>query len=273
MLKTILVRSLSGFIFVAIVIAALLNGIWATGALFLIFSIIGLNEYYKLLTNYPSSKPNSFLGMVIGIFSYALIFLWVIGEIDAKYILLILPFLSLVFIVELFQKKGNVPMFNIGSTFLGLLYIVIPFSIISIIANHDGIYNYEIPLGALLLIWLNDTAAFLSGSFFGKHKLFERVSPKKTWEGFIGGIVFSLVGAYILSLLFESLDLTGWMVIALIVSIIGTLGDLVESQLKRTAHVKDSGKLMPGHGGVLDRFDSLLFSLPVILFFLLFWVW
>lgn len=114
------------------------------------------------------------------------------------------------------------------------------------------------------MLWTNDTGAYLAGRFFGKHKLFERISPKKTWEGSIGGGILTIGVAFILSVYFTNLDQTNWIVLAILVAVFGGLGDLVESMLKRSLNIKDSGNLLPGHGGILDRFDGLLLSIPFI---------
>ena len=125
-------------------------------------------------------------------------------------------------------------------------------------------YSFQIILGFFIMLWTNDTGAYLAGRFFGKHKLFERISPKKTWEGSFGGGLLTLAAAYILSLFFTNLDLTNWIVISILVAIFGGLGDLVESMLKRSLNIKDSGNILPGHGGILDRFDGLLISITFI---------
>jgi phosphatidate cytidylyltransferase len=125
-------------------------------------------------------------------------------------------------------------------------------------------YSYQIILGFFILLWTNDTGAYLSGKYFGKHKLFERISPKKTWEGSIGGGILTLAFAYVLSIYFTNLNITNWLIIGVLIAVFGGLGDLVESMLKRSLGIKDSGKLLPGHGGILDRFDGLLLSVPFV---------
>jgi len=128
----------------------------------------------------------------------------------------------------------------------------------------EGNFSYEIPLWVLFLIWANDTGAYLFGITMGKHRLFERISPKKSWEGFAGGVIVSLTFAYLMSNLFDQISVEHWLVVALLVVVFGTFGDLVESMLKRSKGVKDSGTILPGHGGVLDRFDALFLAIPMI---------
>lgn len=264
-------RALSGLVFVIVVVSAIVYSSWSMALLFLIISLVGLDEFYKLTSNKEQS-PQSIVGIFIGLFLYVfgyitLINRWEIDSFQPAFIVF-----SLVVILELFRKKKN-PAANISITIFGLIYTVISFGLLNIIANHSGEYLYQIPLGILILIWTGDTFAYLVGRQFGKHKLFERLSPKKTWEGYFGGIIFSLLAGYILSRFFTELSTSEWMIVATITGIFGTAGDLVESMFKRIAGVKDSGNIMPGHGGVLDRFDSLIFILPLILFYLKIWVW
>ena len=151
--------------------------------------------------------------------------------------------------------------------FMGVMYITIPIIFCLNIAYNANGYNYQIILGTMLLISMNDIGAYFAGKSFGKNKLFERISPKKTWEGTAGGVLLSLILSYFLAQYFEVLDVTEWVIISLITSVFGSLGDLVESMIKRDLNVKDSGKIIPGHGGILDRFDSLLIVAPFVFFY------
>ncbi|MGV3539707.1 MAG: phosphatidate cytidylyltransferase, partial [Rufibacter sp.] len=152
---------------------------------------------------------------------------------------------------------------------LGVFYIALPFTLLHVLAFLPGQYSWQIILGIMFLIWASDTGAYAAGKSFGKHKLFPRISPGKTWEGWVGGVVLSLVVAYVLSLFYQDLALEHWLGMAVLVSIFGVLGDLVESMLKRSLGVKDSGTLIPGHGGILDRFDSLILVVPFLVAFLM----
>ena len=161
------------------------------------------------------------------------------------------------------------PIFNIGVSLMGIVYVAIPFALLSYLIVFDkdamtGIYNPNILLGYLFLIWTSDTCAYLAGRSFGKRKLFNRISPKKTWEGAAGGFILSLILAYVLSIYFTSLTIPNWLIIAAIVVITGIFGDLTESMFKRSVGIKDSGVLLPGHGGILDRFDAVFISAPCI---------
>lgn len=171
----------------------------------------------------------------------------------------------------LFSKSKNA-ITHVGKVLTTYLYIVIPFSLILVIPiiSSEIKYDTKIILGIFILIWTSDTFAYLVGRKFGKHKLFERISPKKTIEGFIGGLVFTLIAAFILSNYFmPSIHIIHWFAIAIIVSVFGSLGDLIESMFKRQANIKDSSNLIPGHGGFLDRLDSIIFASPFIFIYLI----
>ena len=169
--------------------------------------------------------------------------------------------------IKLYKKTERKPFTNIAFTFLGIFYVSVPFALLNITAFNDGAYNYQIVFGLLFILWASDTGAYFAGTFFGKRKLFERISPKKSWEGFFGGAALALIFAYGLSRFFDTFSLVQWIIIGLIVIIGGTFGDLVESLLKRSFEIKDSGNSLPGHGGFLDRFDGLLISMPFIVAF------
>jgi phosphatidate cytidylyltransferase len=181
--------------------------------------------------------------------------------------LLTLTFLGVlyVFIYEMFRKNDN-PFENIAITLLGIIYIAVPISLFWPIAYRENIYQYNSSLifGFFIIIWTYDSFAYLSGMKFGKRKLFERISPKKSWEGAIGGYIFALLAAYILSTIFDDLTLVQWLVTASLIAIFGTLGDLAESMLKRSLNIKDSSNFLPGHGGLLDRFDALFLAVPAL---------
>ena len=188
---------------------------------------------------------------------------------------LIIPFVLL--IVELFEKSDK-PFQNVAGTLLGIFYAIVPiFLLISMSReNHyeEGTFiatkfTPNIAAGILCLTWINDTGAYLVGSKFGKTPLFPRISPKKTWEGTIGGVVFCILSGFLIHRVFGVLNLTDWMVVGGIASVFGTLGDLIESMLKRSVGVKDSGSFLPGHGGFLDRFDSFIFEIPFVFLYLM----
>ena len=160
------------------------------------------------------------------------------------------------------------PFTNIAFFFLGIIYVCVPLSLLNVASFITGEYNYQIPLGIFLILWASDTGAYFAGVNFGKTKLFERVSPKKSWEGSLGGTILALLMTFGVAHFFQSLELYSWLIIAAIIIIAGTYGDLVESMFKRSILIKDSGSTIPGHGGFLDRFDGLLLAVPFIVVYL-----
>jgi len=267
-LKEILIRTLSGIVFLIVVIGSILLHPIAFLIVFGVFTVIGLYEYYALTG--ISSKANKIIFVFIGLLLYALLALIGIGKVDITHALLIFLVFPVIITFLLFKKEVNWS--HIGSVFTGYFYVAVPFGLLNTFFSFS--YHESFPgfllISMLVIVWCNDIFAYLTGSYFGKHKLFERISPKKTWEGFFGGLLFALLSAYVLSLFSNSLSLTEWLVLAAIVVITATIGDLSESMLKRNAGVKDSGSLMPGHGGVLDRFDAVLFATPFVFIYLKF---
>lgn len=177
-------------------------------------------------------------------------------------------------ISELYLKKEN-PVNNWAYSLMSQFYIALPFALMNVLAFHyneetnmvDG-YSYVFPLSIFIFLWLNDTGAYCVGSLFGKHRLFERISPKKSWEGSIGGGVLAMASSFVLSSLFPVMTISEWAGLALVVVLFGTWGDLTESLLKRQLGVKDSGTMLPGHGGMLDRFDSALMAIPAAVIYI-----
>ena len=178
------------------------------------------------------------------------------------------PWLHFVFLIKLYKKNDVHPFINIALFYLGILYVAVPFALINILVFYDGGYSYEILLGLLFLTWANDVGAYFSGILFGKRKLFKRISPNKSWEGSIGGAITAALTALVIGHFFKGLNPIEWISVSIIVVIAGTYGDLVESHFKRSIQIKDSGSVIPGHGGFLDRFDSLLIAVPFVVVFL-----
>ncbi|MFN6039170.1 MAG: phosphatidate cytidylyltransferase [Bacteroidota bacterium] len=269
--SNMITRAISGAIFVIVLVSSVLFGPLPMSFLFAAIAITGLMEYYKIIKKLHIT-PNVPLGISIGLILYYYFFH---HNIFSAEIILVAPLcfvvfllVSFVFIKELFRKKDN-PFLNIGMTLFGVLYAVIPFCLLLEIAHFRNSYEPKIILSIFFLIWANDTFAYITGSFFGKRKLLERVSPGKTWEGFIGGGFFTLVLAFFLNDImplnfFWHMTRLDWIIIGLIVFIFGTMGDLSESLLKRSAGIKDSGNIIAGHGGILDRFDSFIFVVPLV---------
>ncbi len=260
-LKTLLTRTLSGLVYAIVVIGAILYGQITGGLLFLLFMLGGIYEFQKML------KIKSILPYISGI----LLFLSVYFKqqqlifITGSFLVLFLAFLPL-----LRKNRTHSPTSFLGKLSLTFIYICVPFSLLARLPYVLDTNKYESSLliGIIFLTWVSDSFAYLVGSFFGKHKLIEHISAKKTIEGFLGGFVFTIIFGYVLSLLFPVLQWNEWIVVSFIVAVFGVLGDLVESMFKRECNIKDSGAIMPGHGGILDRLDSIIFSTPFIFAYL-----
>ncbi|WP_299705970.1 phosphatidate cytidylyltransferase [uncultured Pontibacter sp.] len=259
-------RLIVGVLGAALFIGGIIFSEWTFLLLFLGLTLLGTLEFYKL-TGAAGIKPNKTLGVLLAAGIFISIFLIDKEYMPAELLYLALPVLFLTFVLELYRKQPQ-PFTNIAFTILGVLYIAVPFSLLQLLGHLQGEYRWQPILGLLLLIWAADTGAYIAGKNFGKHKLLERVSPGKTWEGWIGGTVLTVLVGWGLAVVFHDLELYQWIGIAVIVSIFGVLGDLAESLLKRSLGVKDSGTLLPGHGGILDRFDSLIMVIPFIVAFL-----
>lgn len=259
-------RAITGFFFVAVMLASILLGEHAFTLFFMILSLLCTHEFYKLVQT-ESVKPQKRWGLVLLLSIYLSVSLhYSYGE-SIKYVLISIPIGFLILVAELYRKYAN-PFHNISYTLSGVLYAGIPFCFFYVLAFTDGNYSTHYPLSFLILLWANDTGAYLFGIKLGKHRLFERHSPKKTWEGFVGGAITSIAAAAVISYYFYELKLVEWIGMSVIIVCAGTLGDLCESMLKRSVSVKDSGSLLPGHGGLLDRFDGLLLASPLVFVYL-----
>lgn len=266
-------RAITGFFFIIVMLGSMLLGGRVFDAFYLILALLSLTEFYRLIKG-SGSSPAQVFGIAIGILVYLSAVLLSSFDPDLpvrSLMLLLVPATVAVFIQELYRKSAA-PFANIGYTFLGVIFVVVPFSFFHALGYTRllGDYSFHIPLGFFIMLWANDTGAYLSGYFFGRTKLFERHSPKKTWEGFIGGVLIACLAGYILSLFYAELPWYQWVTVGGLIGCFGTLGDLVESMFKRSINVKDSGNILPGHGGLLDRFDGLLLAAPIVYTYLYF---
>ena len=263
-----LTRAITGALFVAILLVSVYFGALSTFFLFILIVALGTNELYALVKKSKEIAPIKQLGITTSNLFFITSTLAIQNIIPFKYIAFPFMLLFFLFIVELYRKSKH-PFSNIAYTILGSIYVSFPFILLFHLAYYQDNafgtdFSFHIIWGFFFMLWANDTGAYLSGRFFGKHKLFERISPKKTWEGSIGGGLLAIGIGYINAIFYPELSLTQWMVVAIITVIFGGLGDLVESMLKRSLNIKDSGTLLPGHGGILDRFDGLFLSVPFI---------
>ncbi len=263
-------RTITGIALVVLVIAAILADQHVFALLFLFFTIIGLWEFYSMVEK-ANVYPNKAGGILAGIVLFVTNAMVAMNMLDIELLLLNFIFVFIIFLLELYRNIPH-PFTNIAFTFFGLLYVAVPFSLLNYFPNPafvQGVYHSSFLLGFFFLIWINDTGAYLIGSAIGKNRLFERVSPKKTWEGAIGGAVLTFISAWVVSLYYSYIYLQDWLVISAIIVVFGTFGDLFESMFKRSINAKDSGTILPGHGGVLDRFDSVFMAAPFVFVYLL----
>lgn len=258
-------RIFSGLVYVSLFVFSTLFSKQSYIIFVSILGLISIWEFSKII------KLKSFASYLFFI-STVFLLLKTIEEYAVNIVLSVTIFSSLLLIYQLFSKKEV--HFNNKREKFGLIirYIVFSTSFIVLLPFYDGNYHEYIVICILILIWANDSFAFLIGKNFGKRKLFESISPKKTIEGFLGGLFFSMVISYIISIFNNDFSFLHWLCIAMIISILGTIGDLIESKFKRFAKVKDSGSIMPGHGGILDRLDSLLFVAPFVYLYIKFFI-
>ncbi len=278
LMKGLIRRATTALIFVVVMLAGLFLGRYTFIALFAIITALCLWEYLGMVLNKYTKRDfyRMLIGVGFGLTPFALSTILhthpALTQTNDEFVIitsiLFFPFIFLAFIYELFSGSKT-PFQNVGFMVLGMVYIGAPFSLLDFIAFNDGEFSAIIVFGLLLLTWMNDTGAYIIGSRFGKTPLLPSVSPKKTWEGTVGGVATTFIVAYLFCLFTSELRVLDWMVLGAIVSIFGSMGDLVESMLKRSVGVKDSGNMLPGHGGVLDRFDAFIFLLPFAAAYLL----
>ena len=240
---------------------------WTYLLIFLIICFFSMREFY-ILSGLDGMVPQKTFGIFCGLVIFFLSFFIERGTISYRYYFVFFPLLSCVYMIKLYKKFERKPFTNIAFTFLGIFYIAVPLALLHIAAFEKGVYNFQIIFGCLFILWATDTGAYFAGTFFGKRKLFERISPKKSWEGVIGGALLAYAMTYGIAYFFTSLVLWKWISVGTIIIVGGVYGDLVESLLKRSIEIKDSGNSLPGHGGFLDRFDGLFISAPFIVAFL-----
>ena len=276
-LKNLMIRAVSGIGLTVVVLGGVLWSQWSLFALLLLMVVGGVMEFYRLAER-QAVQPQRALGLLMSILLVVLNFAFVSEDIEVlgaqnrlfvcglAMLLLLVPML---FICELYRKGVN-PLANIAATLLGVFYVALPLSLMLYMPLIGSTaWNPWVLIAYIVIVWSNDVFAYLFGMTFGRHRLFERLSPKKSWEGFFGGLVGAVVAGVVAAHLMEQ-SMVVWAALALLISVTAVLGDLAESMFKRAADVKDSGALIPGHGGVLDRFDALLLSAPFVFVYMLF---
>lgn len=275
-MKNLVVRTISGLGLTVVVLGGILWSQWSLGAVLLLLLVGGVVELYSLIEK-QGLAPQRALGMIAAVMLFALNFALVSDDIQilydgSKYFVPCLAFFALLiplmFICELYRKQTN-PAANIATTILPLFYVALPLSLMlymPIIGRES--WNAWVLIAYIAIVWSNDVFAYLVGIAIGRHRLFERLSPKKSWEGFFGGVAGAVVAGLVAAHLLGDKPLA-WVGLALVTVVTAVFGDLAESMFKRAAEVKDSGTLIPGHGGVLDRFDAMLLSAPFVFVYMI----
>ncbi len=267
------VRTLSGAVLAAVVVGAIMLSPFSMLMLLALLSLGSMLEFYRIARR-TGAEPLDTYPTTVGVLLVIMTFFYKAGKIPGSLFWCFIPALFLLFVIELYRKKEN-PFANIAWALTGIVYIAVPFALLAYIpvqaATHGYlVYHPMLLLSVILMVWVNDVGAYLFGVTLGRHRLFERISPKKSWEGFFGGVIFT-VGTGVLLAYWLDAPLAYWGGAGLVIAVAGVLGDLVESMLKRSVELKDSGNLIPGHGGLLDRFDALILATPfVFIYFIIF---
>lgn len=271
-MNKMLVRILTGAAFGITLLGAILYGHTSFGALFTIVTMLAVNEFSNLIHEYKKTTFSTLIAVIGGGYLFFAFYAKAhLGVTDTT--LLFAPYALLIvymFIRRLFCTEGS-SLDNYAYFTLSQIYAALPFALLNLLSTvgaTGSTYNYALPLAIFVFIWCNDTGAFFVGCSIGRHKMWERISPKKTWEGFAGGTTVALIAGYVMSMFFPQLNAWQWMGMAAVVVAASTLGDLIESCMKREMGIKDSGNILPGHGGILDRFDSTLLAAPCVLIYL-----
>lgn len=257
-----IIRAISGLLYISILVVSILSSEFIFISLFFLIGFVCLLELEKLL------RLKSYALYVVHVLFFVL-FSYIKFDANATLVLLCITIFVNLFLAKdlLFIKK--IPVFEKKKYIILIFYLISSMIFLTLIPTYSGTFRPELIVGVFVLIWTNDTFAYIVGKNFGKNKLYALISPNKTVEGFIGGMVFSCIAGYFIYYFTHYLNFQSWLGMAIILSIFGTLGDLIQSKFKRQAGVKDSGKLMPGHGGLFDRLDSIIFSSPFVYAYLL----
>lgn len=277
--RNFITRAVFGILFVVVILCSFTRADFMIG-LFALITGLTMWEYAGLVNGIKGVRINRFISTVAGVYFFLAVAVLELGMVSS--FVVFVPYILCViylFVAELYLKNES-PILSWAYTMLGQMYIAFPLSLINILAfgNGDvsvgGSANMLLPLSVFILLWANDTGAYCTGSLLGRHKLFPRISPAKSWEGSIGGGVLSIIVAALIGHYgsngagTKGMDIMVWIGLGVVVVVFGTWGDLVESLFKRTIGVKDSGKILPGHGGMLDRFDSSLLAIPAVVVYL-----
>ena len=271
-MKSFWERAITGLVYAIVLIGGIIIHPLIFALVYLALLVLSLVEYYRMV-ELAGGKPQYFNGIATGVTFFLTLFGYSYGLWPLYVSLISVLLLFSTFVIELYRNQPN-PLSNIAFTLMGFFYIGLPMGLLNFLIFRDLPQNHTsypwILLGVTIIIWAYDSGAYLLGTLFGKHRLFPRLSPKKSWEGVIGGGLVAISAGVIHGLLCDGISMINWIVISLIIVIFGTFGDLIESMLKRSFNMKDSGKFLPGHGGILDRLDSFLYATPFIVGWLFF---
>ena len=274
-MKTFFVRALTGLLFVSVLVGGILYSPMSFALLFALITGLAVWEFTGLVNGYKDIRVNRFISTAAGVYLFFAVFGFCMnvagGNIFVPYLLAVVYLL----VAELYLKRPD-PVGNWAYTMLSQLYVALPFALVNVLYFHADpvslqggvVANPVLVLAVFIFLWASDTGAYCVGMLIGKHRLFERISPKKSWEGSIGGAIVTVAVAVLLGNYFDFMSLWTWIGMSLVVVVFGTWGDLVESLLKRQLGVKDSGHILPGHGGILDRFDSSMLAVPAVIIYL-----
>lgn len=269
-MKKLITRTITGIVLVLFILTAILASQYSFALLFLLILIGGLIEFANLYKQ-SDIEPNNWLSYPISVVLFVTSYFIANGSIGPEYFFVMFPLFLMIMTAELYRKKSK-PIENMAVTIFIIIYMAVPLAFVNflvfpeILPGHN--YSPSLLIALFALIWTHDSGAYLFGITMGKHKLFERISPKKSWEGSIGGTFTAIIAAVIISHYIPEIQLIHWIAISILAVISSTFGDLTESMFKRYFQIKDSGNIFPGHGGILDRFDSILFAVPIVVLYL-----
>ena len=271
-MKNFIIRSLTGIVYAGTVTFGVIYSAYTFLALFLIITVLCLREFYRLINIQKDTNINPYVHGIGGALLFLATFLYISGATCHLIFTFYLLYIVGTLIYELYANQKD-PVARLASVFFGQFYISLPFSLLNLLAfpcsvANPPVYQWVWIIALLVFIWANDSGAYLIGIRLGKHRLWERISPKKSWEGFFGGLAFAIAAAFVFAHFQPQIAWVHWVALSIGVVVFSTYGDLVESLIKRTSDVKDSGSLLPGHGGFLDRFDSLLLAVYVVVIYL-----
>ena len=272
-MKNFIQRAITGVIFVAVLIGCIIGGPLPFGILFCLISALATVEFCQLMNQQQGVHINRNICTLGSITLFLCFFFYGMNPAETNIFIPYLAILIYLFISELYLKKES-PINNWAYAMFSQLYVALPFALLNVLAFQTtptetvSQYLFIFPLSIFIFNWMNDTGAYCTGVLFGKHPLFKRISPKKSWEGSIGGAVFCMAAAFALAHFFPIYSTGEWIGLSLTVVVFGTGGDLTESLMKRQLGIKDSGNILPGHGGILDRFDSAMLAIPAAVVYL-----